>query len=186
MDMNIGFLGLSTMTYNFLQIGEKMIKDVIDKFKGSKAKQCITETKNTVKIQEEDSKEKLLEEIDDCIKRYNEPPYGIEVEGTVELLERCRCIISREMHDDWIPIENGFPKEKGWYQCTCFTEWIWKEPIVRDLFFNNNLQEFIDNIRYQMNGHKDIQKFFWTKHVIAWKPLPESYKPEEETEDEIN
>lgn len=33
--------------------------------------------------------EKILEEIEMYIRTYQTPPYGREVDGTVELLERC-------------------------------------------------------------------------------------------------
>lgn len=85
---------------------------------------------------------------------------------------------------EWIPVqENAYPKEKGWYQCTCddrkVGEQIWpNHTIVRDLFWNSSRKEFVDNVRYSENGHKDIEKYFWTKYVTAWRPLPEPYQTE--------
>lgn len=85
---------------------------------------------------------------------------------------------------EWIPVtENAYPKEKGWYQCTCDDRkdggQIWpNHTIVRDLFWNPSRKEFVDNVRYSENGHKDIEKYFWTKYVTAWQPLPEPYQPE--------
>ena len=57
--------------------------------------------------------EKILEEIDHYVKVYKTPPFGIEVEGTVELLERCRDIIRKHMNDGWIPVEKDLPKNES-------------------------------------------------------------------------
>ena len=50
--------------------------------------------------------EKILEEIDLYIEAYNSPPYGIEVDGTTDLLAKCATIIRKHMNDGWIPVEN--------------------------------------------------------------------------------
>lgn len=80
-----------------------------------------------------------------------------------------------EVEDDWIPVEEKLPEEKGWYQCTCSDKEIWNDDIVRDLYYYPEIKEFVDNIRYEANGLKDIEKYYWTKYVTAWQPLPEPY-----------
>lgn len=82
-------------------------------------------------------------------------------------------------NDGWIPVEEDLPKEKGWYQCTCSDKEIWNDDIVRDLYYYPGIKEFVDNIRYENNGLKDIEKYYWTKYVTAWQPLPEPYKVKE-------
>ena len=79
-------------------------------------------------------------------------------------------------NDGWIPVEDKLPEEKGWYQCTCSDKEIWNDDIVRDLYYYPEIKEFVDNIRYEANGLKDIEKYYWTKYVTAWQPLPEPYK----------
>ena len=79
-------------------------------------------------------------------------------------------------NDGWIPVEDKLPEEKGWYQCTCSYKEIWNDDIVRDLYYYPEIKEFVDNIRYEANGLKDIEKYYWTKYVTAWQPLPEPYK----------
>lgn len=81
-----------------------------------------------------------------------------------------------EVEDDWIPVEEKLPEGKGWYQCTCSNKEIWNDDIVRDLYYYPEIKEFVDNIRYEANGLKDIEKYYWTKYVTAWQPLPETYK----------
>ena len=79
-------------------------------------------------------------------------------------------------NDGWIPVEDKLPEEKGWYQCTCSDKEIWNDDIVRDLYYYPEIKEFVDNIRYEANGLKDIEKYYCTKYVTAWQPLPEPYK----------
>ena len=79
-------------------------------------------------------------------------------------------------NNGWIPVEDKLPEEKGWYQCTCSDKEIWNDDIVRDLYYYPEIKEFVDNIRYEANGLKDIEKYYWTKYVTAWQPLPEPYK----------
>ena len=79
-------------------------------------------------------------------------------------------------NNGWIPVEDKLPEEKGWYQCTCSDKEIWNDDIVRDLYYYPEIKEFVDNIRYEANGLKDIEKYNWTKYVTAWQPLPEPYK----------
>ena len=56
--------------------------------------------------------EKILEEIDQYIMAYRRAPYGIEVEGTVELLERCRDAICNHLNDGWIPTKERMPTKE--------------------------------------------------------------------------
>lgn len=78
--------------------------------------------------------------------------------------------------NDWIPVEEKLPEEKGWYQCTCSDKEIWNDDIVRDLYYYPEIKEFVDNIRYEANGLKDIEKYYWTKYVTAWQFQPKPYK----------
>lgn len=78
--------------------------------------------------------------------------------------------------NDWIPVEEKLPEEKGRYQCTCSDKEIWNDDIVRDLYYYPEIKEFVDNIRYEANGLKDIEKYYWTKYVAAWQFQPKPYK----------
>lgn len=84
-------------------------------------------------------------------------------------------------NDGWIPVEERLPEEKGWYQCTCSDKEIWNDDIVRDLYYYPGIKEFVDNIRYETNGLKNIEKFFWTKYVTAWQQQPKPYKAKEKS-----
>lgn len=58
---------------------------------------------------EADMIERTLEEIDAYIKLYNGASYGRAIEGTAELLERCKDIIQKKC--SWIPVEERLPED---------------------------------------------------------------------------
>ena len=123
--------------------------------------------------------DKLIEEIES----YRGDIFADEI---VNLIKQMPTVDVPDINvGEWIPVQgNVYPKDKGWYQCTCddrkVGEQIFpKHTIVRNLFWNPNMKEFVDNIRYSENGHKDIGKYFWTKYVTAWQHLPEPYQADE-------
>ena len=93
----------------------------------------------------------------------------------------CLETIQMNKNNSWIPVEEKLPEEKGWYQCTCSDKEIWNDDIVRDLYYYPEIKEFVDNIRYEANGLKDIEKYYWTKYVTAWQFQPKPYKAKEES-----
>lgn len=101
------------------------------------------------------------------------------VEGVIAGLDETKDI-NVPSNDGWIPVEKKLPEEKGWYQCTCSDKDIWNEGIVRDLYYYPEIKKFVDNIRYENNGLKNIEKYYWTKYVTAWQPLPEPYRQKEQ------
>ena len=101
------------------------------------------------------------------------------VEGVIAGLDEAKDI-NVPSNDGWIPVEKKLPEEKGWYQCTCSDKDIWNEGIVRDLYYYPEIKKFVDNIRYENNGLKNIEKYYWTKYVTAWQPLPEPYRQKEQ------
>lgn len=86
------------------------------------------------------------------------------------------CQFRLKEKDRWIPVTDHLPKEKGWYQCSCYDPEVWSDGLVRDLYFRPETKEFVDHIRYFCNGMKDIEKYYWTKYVVAWQPLPDRYR----------
>lgn len=93
----------------------------------------------------------------------------------------CLETMQRNTNNSWIPVEERLPEEKGWYQCTCSDKEIWNDDIVRDLYYYPGIKEFVDNIRYETNALKNIEKFFWTKYVTAWQQQPKPYKAKEKS-----
>ena len=58
---------------------------------------------------------KLIEKIDLYIKSYSQPPYGREVEGTVELLEEIKDVLNKQStQGEWIPCSEKLPSDPCW------------------------------------------------------------------------
>lgn len=124
--------------------------------------------------------EKILEEIEDHAIEFES--FGmcddyVSVGWAKEII-RSHMDDVADNNDGWIPVSEKLPEEKGWYQCTCSDKEIWNDDIVRDLYYYPEIKEFVDNIRYKANGLKDIEKYYWTKYVTAWQPLPEPMRKE--------
>lgn len=102
---------------------------------------------------------------------------GTPICTTAEFADKIEKILRRDINK-WTPVSE-LPKEKGWYLCTCSNKDIWGEDIVRDVYYYPALKQFVDNIRYEASGLKDVEKFYWTRYVTAWQPLPEPYKGKE-------
>lgn len=122
--------------------------------------------------------EKILEEIDRYIAAYKKPPMGMEVEGTVDLLEKCRSVICKYMggkdsnvptNDAWIPVDERLPEEKI-------------NPASRDFYeyqVTVKFGETIDVRNYKFgNGHWWNGPGVVDEYVIAWMLRPEPYRPE--------
>lgn len=122
--------------------------------------------------------EKILEEIEQEAMT-NKEIGRKQCEGMIKAMDIIRSHMDEVENNGWIPVEERLPKGKGWYQCTCSDNDIWNKDIVRDLYYYPEIKEFVDNIRYENNGLKNIKKYYWTKYVTAWQPFPESYKPEQ-------
>ena len=101
--------------------------------------------------------EKILEKI--IIKSFCVEIREYESE-TVVLLDDVEEILEKHMNDGWIPVERGLPEEDGFYIATMDGKIVGQEePFV-------GLAEFEDG--NWVDGDD----------VIAWRPLPEPYRPE--------
>lgn len=117
--------------------------------------------------------EKILEEIERYIKAYNEPPYGRAVQGTVELLTKCKDIIREYIDKDinvpsndvWIPVEDGLPEVAEELDDDCCQE------------FNVTIEGATESttLKYSADGTW-FDEYGNCYDVIAWQPLPEPYK----------
>lgn len=125
--------------------------------------------------------EKILEEIDGYVRLYQTPPFGREVEGTVELLKRCGNIIRNHMNDGWIPVGDRLPEENEYFVDTS-----------NDKDFPNGYYKRLeiayatDTIEYvhgYYDGYKWMGKYLDTiKNVVAWR-IHEPYCPERSVEE---
>lgn len=112
---------------------------------------------------------KLLEKLRIYISDYAKPPYGREVEGTVELLKEAADAIEAlsdkpevDYDGEWIPCSERLPKKDGFYLATIDGE--------------------IAGVDKSFTGLAEFENGKWIddegdyKPIIAWQPLPEPYK----------
>ena len=99
--------------------------------------------------------EKILEEIEIKIAG----SMGKKREGLLEAHD----IIRKHMNDGWIPVEERLPEEAGTYIVNALNG---ERSIVTFAKWKNRYK------RFDMTG----ARAYW--RVIAWRPLPEPYRPE--------
>lgn len=115
------------------------------------------------------------------MERYTEYHCGVAVIKNKELLKEAMAKLAayedaeeenKHMNDGWIPIEERLPKE----------------PKENQEFEGKKIELYlvtVDGTKYPFRAFWN-GKFFtdgWSKcEVIAWRPLPEPYRPEEKYE----
>lgn len=118
--------------------------------------------------------EKILEEIDETIERYGKNPYIDEkVTDLCYGLNIAKDIIRKHMNDGWIPVVRGLPE------------------LNEDELSEDVLISFSDSYSICI-GFYDFNEKRWYVHgsgpcigrVVAWRPLPESYRPERRKSEE--
>lgn len=104
--------------------------------------------------------EKIMKEIDEAIDRYGNNPYIDEkVTDICYGMNIAKDIIRKHMNDGWTPADERLP-EDGTYICTLDGE--------------------LCGLEEPFTGMCGIEKGIWDEPdcVIAWRPLPEPYRPE--------
>ena len=113
--------------------------------------------------------EKILEEIDGMIERYKENP-RLEVVDICYGLNQAKRIIRKHMNDGWISVKDRLPEGRTRVICQFDNgdiELLWQD-WESDLKTLTYLTDF---------------DFMAEKKVIAWRPLPETYRPERSVEE---
>ena len=112
--------------------------------------------------------EKILEEIEQAKREpwYRLSNYDVKhkLDGAIN---RIVDIIRKHMNDGWIPVEERLPEEAGTYIVNALNG---ERDIVTFAKWQNRYK------RFDMTG----ARAYW--RIIAWRPLPEPYRPEPETE----
>lgn len=120
---------------------------------------------------------KLIEKIDLYIKSYSQPPYGREVEGTVELLEEIKDMLREQSSvDKWTPINNNKPPLGTALIVTVKNRLCGGKRELR--YPVTYMEKYYENgYGFYMNGTEILLPDY--SEVIAWKPLPEPWEGEE-------
>lgn len=109
-----------------------------------------------------------MEEIRDNAKLGNMHLENVRIEKVEE-------IIRSHMNDEtdtnvgsksgWIPVENGLPEKSGWY--------------LVQLSVSIPHEDYADRVVVLYDGEEKVFMCY-EKFIVAWQPLPEPYKGEEE------
>ena len=122
--------------------------------------------------------EKILKEIDETIERYGENPYIDEkVTDLCYGMNIAKGIIRKHMNDGWIPVEERLPEEYGEYLVTIVPSagYLWAKRIIA------NFSDLMGIVKKPIFYTGEVGKIDFediTDMVIAWRPLPEPYRPE--------
>ena len=107
--------------------------------------------------------EKILEDINRRINEYVDHDYVRGSGDVVKGLSIAKSIVRKHMNDAWIPVEERLPEEAGTYIINALTG---ERNIVTFAKWQNRYK------RFDMTGARTYWK------IIAWRPLPEPYRPE--------
>ena len=134
--------------------------------------------------------EKILEEIDKTIARYEKNPYIDEkITDLCYGMNIAKDIIRKHMNDGWIPVEEyGLPKEEGVYDVTIIDGRGVYDSVRWQFLEGTHLsghQYYVDGIHYWADNYRGnpINKFL-SNRVIAWKKKPDPYRPERSNNEE--
>ena len=118
--------------------------------------------------------EKILKEIDEAIDRYgNNPHIDEKVTDLCYGMKIAKDIIRKHMNDGWIPVEERMPEDE-----------IPTPKLVTALVPDrkarwDNSETFSLIVDTDVYDPDYMGKWeYYKKNVIAWRPLPEPYRPE--------
>lgn len=114
---------------------------------------------------------KIMAGLGDDIYRYG---YGKSLEAYQQGKLFVIDIIRKRMNDGWIPVEERLPEEKI-------------NPVSQDFYEYQVTAKFgnVKDVRHYKygNGHWWNGPGIVDQYVIAWRPLPEPYRPERSEEE---
>ena len=121
--------------------------------------------------------EKILEEVNRRIDEYVDHDYVRGSGDVVKGLSIAKSIVRKHMNDGWIPAEERLPEEYGEYLATIVPSagYLWAKRIIA------NFSDLMGIVKKPIFYTGEVGKIDFediTDMVIAWRPLPESYRPE--------
>lgn len=130
---------------------------------------------------------KIMAGLGDDVYRYG---YGKSLEAYQQGKLLVEDIIRKHMSDGWIPVEERLPKEHD----SIFAKWKGTDKWSKSMFEKTSCDvnvtvEYEDGKRKTITAHTVDGKWVLPNRiikqkVIAWRPLPEPYKPPVESEEE--
>ena len=109
--------------------------------------------------------EKILEEIREYENHVcNEVKIVGYIAGAKRVIRGVEEIIRKHMNDGWIPVSERLPEKDGFYITTMDGEVVGQE------------ESFVGLAEFENGKWIDDEEDY--KCVIAWRPLPDPYRPE--------
>ena len=132
--------------------------------------------------------EKILEEIKEVEKKFvvgHEVLFALGATGiATEIEEIIRSHMNDEDNNGWIPVEDGLPEEHKSMFAKLKGTHMWNNAMFEKVSDEVNVTiELEDGTRKTTTSHtldgkwKVEKECVVNKKVIAWRPLPEPYKP---------
>lgn len=132
--------------------------------------------------------EKILEEIKEVEKKFvvgHEVLFALGATGiATEIEEIIRSNMNDEDNNGWIPVEDGLPEEHKSMFAKLKGTHMWNNAMFEKVSDEVNVTiELEDGTRKTTTSHtldgkwKVEKECVVNKKVIAWRPLPEPYKP---------
>lgn len=123
---------------------------------------------------------KIMAGLGDDVYRYG---YGKSLEAYQQGKLFVEDTIRKYMNDGWIPVEERLPEEYGEYLVTIIPSagYLWAKRIIA------NFSDLMGIVKKPIFYTGEVGKIDFediTDMVIAWRPLPEPYKPPVESEEE--
>ena len=122
--------------------------------------------------------EKILEEIDETIERYGENPYIDEkVTDLCYGMNIAKGIIRKHMNDGWIPVQDKLPEDDVDVLITYADI---DDENYTDICITTYGYAYLGGNKLDFKEWRSPFEYFKTNYkVIAWRPLPEPYRPEQ-------
>lgn len=122
--------------------------------------------------------EKILEEIDETIERYGENPYIDEkVTDLCYGMNIAKGIIRKRMNDGWIPVQDKLPEDDVDVLITYADI---DDENYTDICITTYGYAYLGGNKLDFKEWRSPFEYFKTNYkVIAWRPLPDPYRPEQ-------
>lgn len=174
------------LEYNLqFEVGQASINEIRNRVSGLKYAEEIIRSHMDGATDTDDTEEKIREHIAECLhridnirsfvgsKKYTNNDEkcirNIEVLKTsITALEEYLSSKKKNGNNGWIPVEDGLPEETGYY--------------LVQLSREMPNEDYSDKVVVLYDG-EEKEFMCYAKFIIAWRPLPEPYKPKKDIED---
>ena len=119
--------------------------------------------------------EKILEEIDETIKRYKENA-NVEAVDICYGMKVAKKIIRNHMNDGWIPVQDKLPEDDVDILITYADI---DDENYTDICITTYGYAYLGGNKLDFKEWRSPFEYFRSNYkVIAWRPMPEPYRPE--------